>query len=90
MLEERFDWTGPNDGVKGSYDYLPLVMQIDPNEPPELFHVPLECSPPVFITHHKYPQLSKLGMRWYPIPAVSALDLTIGGINYTAAPFNGW
>mmetsp|Transcript_20336 Transcript_20336/g.40821 ORF Transcript_20336/g.40821 Transcript_20336/m.40821 type:complete len:248 (-) Transcript_20336:2058-2801(-) len=26
----------------------------------------------------------------YPIPAVSALDLTIGGLVYTAAPFNGW
>jgi nitric-oxide synthase len=29
-------------------------------------------------------------MQWYPVPAVCALDLTVGGILYTAAPFNGW
>ena len=31
-----------------------------------------------------------LGMKWYPIPAVCALDLSIGGILYTNVPFNGW
>ena len=29
-------------------------------------------------------------MQWYPIPAVCALDMTVGGILYTAVPFNGW
>jgi nitric-oxide synthase len=29
-------------------------------------------------------------MQWYPVPVVCALDLTVGGILYTAAPFNGW
>jgi nitric-oxide synthase len=29
-------------------------------------------------------------MQWFPVPAVCALDLTVGGILYTAAPFNGW
>ena len=34
-------------------------------------------------------ELSSLNMRWYPIPAVCALDMTLGGITYTAVPFNG-
>ena len=90
MLGERFGWDGPSDGVKSAYDYLPIVCQISPDEPPEMFEVPIECAPPVFIAHHQYPGLASLAMRWYPIPAVSALDMEIGGLRYTADPFNGW
>ena len=68
---------------------LPLVIQADPDGPPELFEVPLECAPPVHIHHPRFPELSSLGMRWYPIPAVCALDMTVGGLAYTAVPFNG-
>ena len=89
MLEERFGWTGPQDGKRSAYDYLPLIMQFDPNGPPELFDVPLTCAPPVMIHHPQHPQLSSPGMRWYPIPAVCALDMEIGGLVYTAVPFNG-
>ncbi len=90
MLEERFGWTGPPDGIQGSHDYLPLVIQSSPNDKPELFEVPLECAPEVWIHHPEYPELADLNMRWYPIPAVCALDMTIGGIVYSAVPFNGW
>lgn len=89
MLEERFGWEGPSDG-KGAYDYLPLVFQVSPDTPPEMFEVPPECAPPVFITHRQYPGLSLLGIRWYPVPAVTAFDMEIGGLRYTACPFNGW
>ena len=90
MLEERFGWKGPKSGEQGSYDYLPLVVQADPQDEPELFDMPVECVPHVHIHHPKYPDLSLLDLRWYPIPAVCALDLTLGGIVYTAVPFNGW
>jgi len=90
MLEERFGWKGPSDGNQGPYDYLPLVIQSSPTEKPELFEVPLECAPAVHIHHPEHPELSELNMRWYPIPAVCALDLTVGGIVYSAVPFNGW
>lgn len=90
MLNERFGWDGPADGKRGPWDYLPLVIQANPKEAPELFEVPVEMCPPVHIHHPRYPELSSLGMRWYPIPAVCALDLTVGGIVYTAAPFSGW
>jgi nitric-oxide synthase len=68
---------------------LPLVVQADPNKPPEMFDVPIEVAPPVYIHHPQYPELSSLNMQWYPIPAVCALDMTLGGITYTAVPFNG-
>lgn len=55
MLSERFGWDGPRDGKKGAYDYLPLVVQADPNGPPELFELPLNCAPPVQIHHPRYP-----------------------------------
>ena len=90
MLDERFGWKGPRDGKHGNYDYLPLVMQSSPTDDPQLFEVPLECAPAVHIHHPEHPELSELGLRWYPIPAVCALDLTVGGIMYTAVPFNGW
>lgn len=91
MLHERFGWAGPNSGAnKGAYDYLPLIMQVDPNEPPELLEVPVSRAPPVFIRHYQHPELASLNMQWYPIPAVCALDMSIGGLVYTAVPFNGW
>ncbi|KAL7536363.1 hypothetical protein ACHAXR_010088 [Thalassiosira sp. AJA248-18] len=55
MLKERFCWDGPPDGKKGPHDYLPLVIQADPNGTPELFEVPLEMCPPVHIHHPRYP-----------------------------------
>ncbi len=90
MLEERFGWKGPPDGKRGPYDYLPLVIQSNPKNNPQLFEVPLECAPAVHIHHPEHPELSELGMQWYPIPAVCALDMTVGGILYSAVPFNGW
>ena len=29
-------------------------------------------------------------MKWYGVPMISDMRLEIGGISYTAAPFNGW
>lgn len=31
-----------------------------------------------------------MGLKWHALPAVSDWRLEIGGISYTAAPFNGW
>ena len=54
MLNERFGWDGPPDGVKGAHDYLPLVIQAKGAEP-ELFEMPPECARPVQIHHPRYP-----------------------------------
>jgi nitric-oxide synthase, bacterial len=31
-----------------------------------------------------------LGLKWHALPVISNMRLEIGGISYTAAPFNGW
>ena len=41
------------------------------------------------IEHPEYP-ISSLGAKWYGVPMISDMRLEIGGISYTAAPFNGW
>ena len=44
----------------------------------------------VAIEHPSAPALAELGLRWYTVPAVSSMVMTIGGIEYPCAPFNGF
>ena len=39
---------------------------------------------------HRYPEFDELKLKWYAVPGVSCLMLEIGGLRFTAAPFNGW
>ncbi|MBV8695401.1 MAG: nitric oxide synthase oxygenase, partial [Ktedonobacteraceae bacterium] len=42
------------------------------------------------LSHPDYPWFTKLGLKWHALPVISNMRLEIGGICYTAAPFNGW
>ena len=42
------------------------------------------------IRHPTDPAIAELGLRWYAVPCVSDMILTIGGIDYPCAPFNGF
>ncbi len=42
-----------------------------------MFHLSLEC-------------FSELNLQWFCVPGVSNMVLDCGGIQYCAAPFNGW
>ena len=88
LVKETFGWapTAP----LGRFDVLPLVLQIDPNAPPELFELPADVVAVVDITHPRLGGFAELGLQWYAIPAVAGMDLSLGGLSYTAAPFNGW
>ncbi|WP_394270787.1 nitric oxide synthase oxygenase [Qipengyuania sp.] len=44
----------------------------------------------VAIRHPHADGLAALGLRWYSVPVVSGMILTIGGIDYPCAPFNGF
>ena len=46
--------------------------------------------PPTPPTCFRYSWFADLDLRWYALPAVSCLMLDIGGLEFTAAPFNGW
>ena len=79
-------------GWKGSgtsFDILPLIIET-PEQPPKLFDLPQEIVMEMPITHPDYPWFADLGLKWHALPAVSDWRLEIGGMSYTAAPFNGW
>ncbi|XP_030799161.1 nitric oxide synthase, endothelial [Camarhynchus parvulus] len=73
----------------GRFDVLPLLLQ-GPDESPELFPLPPELVLEVPLHHPTLEWFSELGLRWHALPAVANLLLEIGGLEFPAAPFNGW
>ena len=70
-------------------DILPLVIQVGDGTP-ELFEIPDDVVMDVPFSHPNHEWFSDLGLRWYAVPIISDIRLEIGGLQYTAAPFNGW
>uniref|UniRef100_A0A8C3CMB2 Nitric oxide synthase 3 n=1 Tax=Cairina moschata TaxID=8855 RepID=A0A8C3CMB2_CAIMO len=81
----HYGWSPGN----GRFDVLPLLLQ-GPDEAPELFPLPPELVLEVPLTHPTLEWFGELGLRWYALPAVSNMLLEIGGLEFPAAPFNGW
>ncbi|AFZ73990.1 nitric oxide synthase oxygenase [Natronobacterium gregoryi] len=77
------------EGDETDYDVLPLVVQLRDNEP-ELFEVPDDLALEVPIHHPDHDWIADLDLQWYAVPVISNMRLEIGGLQYTAAPFNGW
>ncbi|XP_062872313.1 nitric oxide synthase, inducible-like [Trichomycterus rosablanca] len=73
----------------GLFDVLPLVLQAN-GEDPELFEIPPELILEVEMEHPEYEWFKDLNLRWYALPAVANMLLEIGGVEFTACPFNGW
>ncbi|MFB9761216.1 nitric oxide synthase oxygenase [Ectobacillus funiculus] len=73
----------------GKFDVLPLVIQMNEN-PPKLVEIPEKLLLEVSIRHPHYKWFEDLNLKWYAVPMISDMILEIGGITYTAAPFNGW
>ncbi len=82
----KLGWKG---GAGTAFDLLPLVIQM-PYQPPRIFELPAEVVLEVPISHPDHPGFATLGLKWYAVPIISDMRLEIGGISYTAAPFNGW
>ncbi|KAG1653049.1 Nitric oxide synthase, brain [Nymphon striatum] len=82
---QKLGWKGP--GKK--WDILPLVLSAN-GEDPEVFDIPEDLVMRVKIQHPRYPQFEELDLQWYCVPAVSDMIFDIGGLEFTAAPFNGW
>ncbi|XP_014346908.1 nitric oxide synthase 2b, inducible [Latimeria chalumnae] len=73
----------------GQFDVLPLILQAN-GQDPELFEIPPELVLEVEIEHPKYDWFKELGLKWYALPAVANMLLEVGGLEFTACPFNGW
>nr|WP_232542004.1 nitric oxide synthase oxygenase [Nocardia bovistercoris] len=76
-------------GAGTPFDILPLLIST-PDEPIRWFDVPPELVREVHIAHPEYEWFAGLELKWHAVPAVSNMNLEIGGITYPFAPFNGW
>lgn len=84
-MVQRMGWKGQGT----PFDILPIVIQM-PNQCPKLFELPHDAVLEVPIQHPEYSWFAELGLKWHVLPAISNMMLEIGGVQYTAAPFNGW
>jgi nitric-oxide synthase len=82
----RLGWRG---GPGTPFDVLPLVIQM-PGQEPRLFEIPPHYILEVPLSHPDYPWFRELNLKWHALPVISNMRMEIGGISYTAAPFNGW
>jgi len=76
-------------GERTAFDVLPLVVQVDDREP-QVFIIPDEYVLEVPIRHPESSQVEKLGLKWYAVPIISSMRFQMAGIDFEAAPFNGW
>ena len=81
----RLGWKG--EGTR--FDLLPIVIQ-KRGEAPRVYPPPTAQAMEVPITHPQFSWFAELGLKWYVIPVLSDMNLRMGGIDFAAAPFNGW
>ncbi|CAF3904232.1 unnamed protein product [Rotaria sp. Silwood1] len=75
------------------WDFLPVIVQVDPNETPSWYEIPEDLRYEVFLSHPdpKYnTAIKSLGLRWCAQPFVADKAIEIGGIFYRCVPFSGW
>lgn len=82
---QKLGWQGEG----SQFDILPLVIQLN-DKKPVWFSIPKEYILEVPIRHPSIEIISELNLKWYAVPIVSNFKLSIGGIEFEAAPFNGW
>jgi nitric-oxide synthase len=80
-------WRSP--ARPGAFDVLPLVIET-PENGPRLYSLDSGDVLEVPLSHPEFAWFAELGLRWHAVPAISNMRLRVGGIDYPAAPFNGW
>jgi nitric-oxide synthase len=71
------------------FDLLPILLRDEVGQR-LFFELPENLVKQIHIEHPTEPSISSLGLQWYALPCVSSMILTIGGIDYPCAPFNGF
>lgn len=89
LTKQMKEWGWQEPARRSAFDLLPIAIQ-SPHHAPSLFELPREIVHEVPIQHPYYPWFADMQIRWYALPVISHMRLEIGGISYTAAPFNGW
>jgi nitric-oxide synthase, bacterial len=85
-VARQLGWRG---GAGTPFDVLPIIIQM-PHQPPRFFEIPPELILEVPLSHPDYPTFADLNLKWHALPVISNMRMEIGGVSYTAAPFNGW
>ncbi|XP_034942004.1 nitric oxide synthase, salivary gland [Chelonus insularis] len=85
----KLGWRGPRSGIRTKFDVLPLVLSANGHDP-DYFDIPPELILELPIIHPTYKWFEELQLKWYALPAVSSMVFDCGGLEFTAAPFNGW
>lgn len=80
-------WRAPE--PPGRFDVLPLLIGKG-SAAPAMFDIPRDAVLEVPLVHPEYEWFADLRLRWHAVPAISNMPLVVGGVNYPAAPFNGW
>lgn len=65
-------------------------MQARPGEDPKMFELPPWYISRVSIKHSEAPWLWEMGIKWTGMPLESGLELSVGGLQYTAVPHSCW
>ncbi|WP_433609686.1 nitric oxide synthase oxygenase [Dactylosporangium sp. CA-139114] len=82
----QYGWHGKPDNP---FDVLPLAIEA-PDGSVTLRELPEDAVWEVPIEHPELRWFAELGLRWHAIPAIANMRLSIGGVDYPLAPFNGW
>jgi nitric-oxide synthase len=80
-----YGWRGKDE----QFDVLPVAIET-PAEGVRLYELPERAVREVQIRHPEFGWFAEMGLRWHAVPAVTNMRLTIGGVHYPLAPFNGW
>jgi nitric-oxide synthase len=83
----RLGWTPPVE--RSRFDLLPVILQAGGREP-QWREIPKKLVVEVPILHPRFEGFQDLGLKWYALRLVAGMMLDAGGVQYTAAPFNGW
>lgn len=84
-LAQEMGWRGQGT----DFDLLPWIIQ-KRGEAARLYDPPEESCLEVPLRHPSLEWFADLGLRWYSVPILSDMNLRLGGLNFRAAPFNGW
>jgi nitric-oxide synthase len=76
-------------GEAGAFDRLPLMIR-DAQDRRTIHPIADDVWREVEISHPQIAALADLKLKWYAVPVVSNMILSIGGIDYPCAPFNGF
>jgi len=86
-IVQSMGWQQP--AIPGQFDRLPITIR-DKDDRRSIHPLQDAAWNEVELTHPEKSGLSELGLRWYAVPVVSNMILSIGGIDYPCAPFNGF